>query len=129
MAANDYRRRSWRVLAALLLAFAFQSLTILNNYMVARSIGLPPGNLLDFFAMLPIAFVVAMLPISIGGLGAREWAYFFLFTEILDYDKDLMIGVSILVFTCEVFLAITGGITYLFSRNNRKNETFRKDEC
>lgn len=122
-AAKRYREHKTSVAAALLAAFAFQIVAVLNNYMVASSIGVPNADIADFFAMLPIAFVVAMLPISIGGLGAREWAYWFLFTGVLGYPEAAMVTVSILIFTCEVILAIIGGIAYAFAPKRKTNET------
>lgn len=64
-------RRS--VVAALLLSIALQSLVIAVYFLIARSLDIP-APLVSYFVIVPLVFIAASLPISLGGLGVREGA-------------------------------------------------------
>jgi glycosyltransferase 2 family protein len=71
---DAYLRRP-RVLApALALALAFQGLRVLTVVIGAAALGIAVDPLL-LAVIVPITILVALLPISIGGLGPREAAY------------------------------------------------------
>jgi hypothetical protein len=63
------------------LSIICQTLTILAGYSLALAINLelPP---IYFFVVLPMIWIIAMIPVSINGLGLREGAYVFFFTRV-----------------------------------------------
>lgn len=83
----------------------------LGCYVVAWAMGLPIG-LLTLFAFISVVDLVRLLPISVGGLGVREWAIIVLFST-LGITREQALTFSILAFTPVYLNAIAGGIFYI----------------
>lgn len=78
---------------------------------VARAMGLPLAPL-AVFAFVSVVDLVRMLPLSINGLGLREWAFIALFAGAgIGAERALMF--SMLVFAPALLNAIAGGIIYI----------------
>jgi len=80
-------------------------------YVVAWAMGLPIG-LLTLFAFISLVDVVRLMPISVGGLGVREWAIIVLFAS-LGITREQALTFSILAFLPIYLNAIAGGILYI----------------
>jgi uncharacterized protein (TIRG00374 family) len=68
---HSYRTRVHLLLAAVALTVAMQTLVILTYYLLGRGIGVNLSPI-TYFGIIPLVFLAANLPISIGGLGVRE---------------------------------------------------------
>jgi uncharacterized protein (TIRG00374 family) len=78
---------------------------------VARAMELPLAPL-AVFAFVSVVDLVRMLPLSINGLGLREWAFIALFAGAgIGAERALMF--SVLVFAPALGNAIAGGIIYI----------------
>jgi hypothetical protein len=83
----------------------------LGWFVVAQAMGLPIG-LPVVIAFVSLVDLIRMLPISVGGLGVREWAIIVLFGDVgIGRDQALMF--SFLVFAPILLNAILGGILYI----------------
>jgi uncharacterized membrane protein YbhN (UPF0104 family) len=83
----------------------------LGWYVVVLAMGLPL-SLPVVIAFVSLVDLIRMMPISVGGLGVREWAIIVLFGQAgIDRDQALMF--SFLVFTPILLNAIAGGILYI----------------
>jgi glycosyltransferase 2 family protein len=71
---DGYLRRPGALLGSLLLGFLFQSLRVLTVLIGAAALGITVDPLL-LAVIVPITVLVALAPISLGGLGPREAAY------------------------------------------------------
>ena len=96
---------------ALVLSLILQSAVIISYYILAVGLGmsLPFGY---FFLLIPITSVVAMLPISLAGLGIREGAFVFLFTKV-GATQAQALSLSLVWFFVSVFINLLGGIEYI----------------
>ena len=100
----------------MLAATAFVSVAIrvvwsLGCYVVALAMGLPLG-LAVIFAFISLVDLIRLMPISIGGLGVREWVLVVLFANVgLAREQALMF--SFLAFAPVMLNAIAGGIIYI----------------
>jgi uncharacterized protein (TIRG00374 family) len=63
------------------LSIVCQTLTMVAVYLLALAINLKLP-LVYFFMILPMIWIVTMVPLSINGLGVREGAFVFFFTEV-----------------------------------------------
>lgn len=92
----------------------------LGCYLVAWAMGLPIG-LLTVFAFISLVDLVRLMPISIGGLGVREWAIVVLFAG-LGITREQALTFSILAFAPIYANAFVGGLLYISrSRFRRAN--------
>lgn len=96
---------------AFLLSLIVQSVVIISYYALARGLGmaLPFGY---FFLLIPLTTAVAMIPISLSGLGIREGAFVFLFTKVGATQTEAL-SLSLLWFFITVFVNLIGGIEYI----------------
>jgi len=83
----------------------------LGCYVVAWAMGLPIG-LLTLFAFISLVDLVRLMPISVGGLGVREWAVIALFAT-LGITREQALTFSILAFAPIYLNAIVGGLLYI----------------
>ncbi len=90
----SYRSNPGLLLLAALLSVIGQSFVILVYVALGFGIGLELP-LATYFVIIPIVFVVAMLPISLGGLGVREGTLVGLLIAF-GAERQLTIGLSLL---------------------------------
>lgn len=64
---------------------------------------------------MPIIILISMLPISVSGVGVREWCFILFFGNSLGYAN--VVAVSFLWFISQVFASLIGGIEYLRFKN------------
>ncbi|MEF8873800.1 MAG: lysylphosphatidylglycerol synthase transmembrane domain-containing protein, partial [Candidatus Thermoplasmatota archaeon] len=99
---------------ALLISFAFHTMLILTNYILALSIGINV-SIEYFFIFIPITAVLLFLPISIRGFGVREVLYVYFFTQV-GATTAQAVSLSFLVQLLGIISSLIGGFVYLFSQ-------------
>ena len=77
-AIHDYTGQTRAIVAALALSLLFHLTAMVNIYVSSRAFGvaLPARTLL---VIVPVIMFISSLPITVGGLGLFEWAFFFTF--------------------------------------------------
>jgi uncharacterized protein (TIRG00374 family) len=103
------------------LSILVQAITPLTFYITALSMGLKI-NILYFFIFLPIISAITLLPISIGGLGIREYTTKLFFVKA-GVSANLSFAMSLLnslfIFVC----AAIAGLVYILTIHHRKPKT------
>jgi uncharacterized protein (TIRG00374 family) len=98
---------------------------IVGYYILSRGIGMEmPLNY--FFMFVPLATVVAMLPVSLAGLGIREGAFVFLFAKAGGTSAEAL-SISLLFFFIMVVVSLIGGVAYIRVGSVRVSEIETKD--
>ena len=92
----------------------------LGCYVVAWAMGLPIG-ILTLFAFISLVDLVRLMPISIGGIGVREWAVIALFATI-GISREQALTFSILAFAPVYLNAVAGGLLYISSAKLKREE-------
>ncbi len=83
---------------------------------IARSMHIPIG-FTALAVVVPISFIVQMLPVSMNGLGVREATFGFYFTRLgLPLESALL--VSFMGAALIMLFSLTGGITYLVRKRH-----------
>ncbi len=72
--------------------------------------------LLDYFVFVPLVNVVAMLPVSIAGLGVRESGVVYFFGKA-GVDAAAALGMSLIWFSLTVLVCATGGLLFLIDQH------------
>ncbi len=76
-------------------------------------------NIIYFFVFVPIIGAVTILPISIGGLGVRDYLTVLLFSSI-GLSKDSALALSILSSFFLLLYSVIGGLIYVLTLHNRR---------
>ncbi|MHB8834107.1 MAG: lysylphosphatidylglycerol synthase transmembrane domain-containing protein [Candidatus Methylomirabilia bacterium] len=109
-AIHDYAGQTRAILAALALSLLFHVTAMVYIYVSSRAFGvaLPPRTLL---VIVPVIMFISSLPITIGGLGLFEWAFFFTFgASGAGGSPGLLVG--LLVRANSLLFSLWGGIVY-----------------
>jgi uncharacterized membrane protein YbhN (UPF0104 family) len=106
-----YLHRPGTLLIPIALSVALQTILAVGQYSLAKGLGLSvPLSL--FLLCVPIANVVASLPLTLNGLGIRESAYLVLF-GMAGMRKEDAIALGLLWFAATVVSGLTGGIAFV----------------
>ncbi len=108
------------------LSLVCQVLGILAAYALAWAINLKLAPAY-FFMVLPMIWIITMVPISISGLGVREGAFVFFFTKVGVSDSAALL-LSFLNFSQLIVLGLMGGMVYLLSQVSPVGAARRKSE-
>jgi uncharacterized protein (TIRG00374 family) len=101
------------------LSLLSQVISILIIVGLARSLGIQGTPMWTFFVFEPIIFIVVALPISVGGLGAQEWAYAYLFGTFAGMDPNQAVALSILYRLSLILISIPGGLLFALGATKR----------
>jgi uncharacterized protein (TIRG00374 family) len=109
-AIHDYRGQTRAIVTALALSLLFYLAAMVNIYVCSRAFGveLPARTLL---VIVPVIMFISSLPISVGGLGLLEWAFFFTFgASGAGSSPGLLVG--LLIRANSLLFSLWGGIVY-----------------
>ena len=107
---QSFKKYKMALVKILVFSFLLQFAVILNYYLAARALGIELG-LASFLFIVPVVTIIAMLPISIGGIGLRENSLVLIMIA-LGAANDKATLVSLLTFMMLIIVGIIGGITY-----------------
>src|SRR2546423_8779930 len=110
-AISELRHHRRMVFNTLLLSVLVRVVWSFGCYIVALALGLPL-SLATVFAFMSLVDLVRMLPISIGGLGVREWLLIVLFAGV-GPSLGQALAFALLAFAPIYCNAIAGGIIYI----------------
>jgi uncharacterized protein (TIRG00374 family) len=93
-------------------SLVFNILLITMNYLLGLSLG-DRVSIWYYFLFVPITSIVTILPVSFAGLGVREGAYVFLFTQA-GMLRETALSLSLLVYVVSIFApGLIGGVIYV----------------
>lgn len=103
----------WRAVGlALLLSTLFNFTNVAMYWLCGLAVGLKL-NFTFYFIAVPLLALTLLLPISVGGLGARDWVAQPLFASVGASDA-LTAGMSLLVWLVTAASGLVGGLVYLW---------------
>ncbi|MGE3063769.1 MAG: YbhN family protein [bacterium] len=102
----------------LLLSFMIQVVFVFTNYFIVLSQGLSI-DFIELVIYIPFISLISMIPVTINGLGLREWAYMTFFTTAL---KEETVALSLSFYIITVIFSILGGIFFLTEKKNIKEK-------
>ena len=117
-ALQRYRRHHRALAQAFALSLLIQALIIVTYYWigVGLNLGIP---LLYFFLFVPLITAIAMLPVSVAGLGVREGGVIYFFGKV-GVDAATALGMSLLWFSLTLFVSLLGGLAFLIDAHTAK---------
>ena len=95
------------LLSVLFLSFLAHFFDILGSYFLARALSIDQP--LHFFLMIiPLVYILTMLPISLGGLGVREGVLTFFLVNVGVMASDAVL-LALLIYLTRICVALIGG--------------------
>lgn len=88
----------------------------LANYMLFSALGIQL-SFFDFLSVTFLANVIASIPISIGNIGIKEWAYIFLF-GIFDVSISAAVTIVVIARVLQMLVSLTALPFYLKNKKN-----------
>lgn len=119
-AINGLRRDRALLFRTALISILIRVVWSLGCFVVAWAMGLPIG-VLTVFAFISLVDLVRLMPISVGGLGVREWSVVVLFASI-GITREQALTFSILAFAPIYLNAIAGGVVYVARARLRREK-------
>lgn len=95
------------VIVTIIASLVMKSVEVFSTIFIALAIGVEL-EIQYFFIFLPIIWVISMIPISVSGLGLRESAFVFFFTQVGVSASDA-VTVSLLYYSCNLLVGVIGG--------------------
>ncbi len=108
---KSFKKSKIVLVQALLYGLLLQFMVILNYFLAARALGIELG-LVTFIFLVPVVLVIAMLPISIGGMGLRENSTVFILVALGVINEDAALF-SLIIFAMLILFGTFGGIAYI----------------
>ncbi len=103
----------WRAVGmALLLSTLFNLTNVAQYWLCGLAVGLKL-NFAFYFIAVPLLALTLLVPISVGGLGARDWVAQPLFASV-GASAALTAGMSLLVWLATTAAGLVGGLVYLW---------------
>jgi uncharacterized protein (TIRG00374 family) len=113
-AFSKFKRYKKEMTIIMILSFLMQFNVILHYYFAALALNIEI-SFISFLFMVPIVLLIAMVPISIGGLGVRENTTVY-FLQMLGVSATNAIALPLLVLFLLILESIIGGIFFLVRR-------------
>jgi hypothetical protein len=92
----------------------FHAVIVLINYAIFLALG-ADVSLAYCFLVIPIILFITLLPVSINGLGIREWAYIYFFGR-LGLSMAEAVAASLLFFILLILVSLIGGVIFALRR-------------
>jgi hypothetical protein len=120
------RRHPLALVRVLLASLVFQVASIALTWVVALAFGIEVP-FLACLALVPLVWVVTMLPISLGGVGLREASFAYLFGAIgLSIEQSLLLSLG--TWAALLFIGAIGGVIFLFDPPVKRARGIRSEQ-
>ena len=117
-AIHRYRGHRRAVFQAILLSGLLQALIIVTYYFIGAGLNLKVP-MAYFFVYVPLITVVAMLPVSVAGLGVREGGVVYFFAKV-GVDAASALSMSLAWFSLTLIVSGLGGLAFLVNEHAAK---------
>lgn len=128
-AIRMYRHHKPQLVIAVLYSIAFYAITVLIVYTGCLIFDVRDVSILALFAAVPVMHVIFLIPISLGGIGFQEWAYFSVL-EIVGVPSAVGLSLGLVYRARAVLFGLIGGIVYPFlvRRDDRSSVAGNTDQ-
>lgn len=118
-----YKKRKDILARTFFISLAIQFLIIIVSYFVSRFLNMqiPVRYFLLFF---PVIQLIAFFPVTLGGIGTREWAFIFFFATAAGIVTKMdAFALSIVFYLVNIISSLPGAAAYLLMGGGIKNLT------
>jgi len=108
-----YGKSPYTLFNTYLISLLVQLQMVIITYFISLAFHLPISALY-FFLFSPLVFVIMSIPISISGLGTREWAFVFFFSSLPRVSEIDALALSLALYFITLFTSLWGGVIYIW---------------
>ena len=112
---HDFLSRKHLLKRVMLWAILLQFNVVFHYYFIGRSLKATAIPFLDYFFIIPILLFILSIPVSINGIGIRDFVLIRFF-QYYGYDASYAIGFSLLDVLFTLLLGILGGLIYILRK-------------
>jgi uncharacterized protein (TIRG00374 family) len=106
---------------AFILSAVYQFAGVVSTYLISEALTLNVP-FLYFLIVMPVIWVLMMLPISISGIGVREGAFVLFFTQV-GVSEERAVLLSLLFFAVTVIIGLVGGVIFAWGGYRNRDKT------
>ncbi len=110
---NEIKKNKRILFNAFLISILYQFVSIYLRYMIALAFGIEI-SFLPFLVFIPLINLVTLLPISFGGLGLREIAFVYTFSNIGGLSEESALVLSIGSYIMLIINALMGAVLFFY---------------
>ncbi len=111
-AIKIYKSKRKTIIIGIAYSVLVQIVITLINYFIAKGLSIPiPFSAL--LAYIPIITIISLIPLTLNGLGLREYSYVFFFS-LIGIAKSEALSISLVYFAASVIASCAGGIVFVF---------------
>ena len=111
---RDYRQAPQVLFYGFLLSLVFQGIGVYATFLVGVSLG-SSTTLVAFFTLLPIVWLISMIPVSLNGLGVREGAFVYLFA-LVGMQNKMAMAISLVFILQGLIQGMIGGALFILDK-------------
>jgi len=114
----QFRSHPWPLVKVIGWGLVLQLLFILHYYLlsIAFSLNLPFSF---FMVVIPVIFLLSMLPVSINGIGIRENLFVYFFAKV-SVSPEKSLAIAWMAFVMLLFYALIGGVIYMVRKDEKE---------
>ena len=109
------------LLKTFILSLFYQFLSIYISYYTAISIEIDNISIFPFLSLIPIVWIITLLPITLGGIGLREFSLLYLFS-VLNFSHEDILTISLGTYLTFFFSSIMGLLIIIYEKARLKKK-------
>ncbi len=122
----QFRSHPWPLIQVIFWGLALQLLFILHYYVLSIAFSLHL-RFSFFMVVIPVIFLLSMLPVSINGIGVRENLFVYFFAKV-SVSPEKSLALAWMAFVMILFYALIGGVIYMVRRGEKETISEIVDE-
>jgi uncharacterized protein (TIRG00374 family) len=111
---RGYRETPQALVYGFCISLLFQGLGIYATYLIGVSLG-SSTTIVPFFTLLPIVWLISMIPVSLNGLGVREGAFVYLFA-LVGMQNEIAMAISLVFVLQGIVQGIIGSVLFVLDK-------------
>lgn len=114
---TGFKERKIILFNGIIFSIIIQIIITIINFLIFKSSGIDI-SFYNLLVLLPVITILSLIPITLNGLGLREFAYIYIFGLINVKGEDSL-SVSLLFYIISVIASLFGGILFLFLKREK----------
>ncbi len=114
---KDFKGRRIVLINGIILSIVIQGMITIINFFIFKSTGINI-SFFNLVVLLPAITILSLVPLTLNGLGLREFAYIYFF-GLVNIKGEEALTISLLFFFISVIASLSGGILFLFIKREK----------
>jgi len=121
-----YRYKKMVLAATTAVSFVAHASAIVSIYYIGQALGIKEADLLSYFVVVPVCFIISSVPLTPAGWGVGEVVFQVMFGAV-GVGKTAAVTMSVLYRLTQAIWTLPGGAVLLFQRDRATVEEVEKE--